>query len=319
MQILDAYGHVSLPRFMNAEEILAVMDENGVGQMVLATADTCPDLAEISRAHVAHPDRFRAVGMPLGENPAQIRDGIVAQLQAGFLGIRLPDTLLHEHPGLLDPIGDAGRTAFVVGGEVLGRLAGLLLDFLERHPAAVIAAPHFAGVPSLDNLTHNSAALKLLNHPRFLVIFSRQGGYDPAAVRNWAHHLVSTIGWDRLLFGSEYPVALWRDETYADTLRWIDDVELPAGDADRTRFFHENSRRHLFSRPVGTPAPLADRWCRLDLKKPAPVWLFPRVTIDLPEDAHRRLLVAYHATPVSQRGRYREFIAAVLTAAAHRL
>jgi len=44
---------VALPRFMSADEFLRVMDDNGVEKAHICTAETCPDLAELSRAATA--------------------------------------------------------------------------------------------------------------------------------------------------------------------------------------------------------------------------------------------------------------------------
>ena len=57
MTILDSYAHVALPRFMSADEFVRIMDENGVEKAHVCTAETCPDLAELSRAAVAQNSR----------------------------------------------------------------------------------------------------------------------------------------------------------------------------------------------------------------------------------------------------------------------
>src|ERR1700733_580585 len=105
MKIIDAYAHVSLPRFLSIPEMLEVMQKHNVQQAILATADTCPDLETLSQAQVEHPEKFRSVGMPLGENVEQIKLSIAAQLNSGFIGIRLMDSLVLEHPQILDVIG----------------------------------------------------------------------------------------------------------------------------------------------------------------------------------------------------------------------
>ena len=56
MPIIDAYAHVSLPRFLSVDDCLRLMDRNGIDAAVLSTAETCPDVQELSRAIVAHPD-----------------------------------------------------------------------------------------------------------------------------------------------------------------------------------------------------------------------------------------------------------------------
>ena len=65
---IDAYAHIGLPRFASVEQFLAVMDRHGVQKAFVAAADTCPDIDEVSRAIVEYPERFRAVGVPLGDH-----------------------------------------------------------------------------------------------------------------------------------------------------------------------------------------------------------------------------------------------------------
>jgi len=52
MKIIDAYFPYLSPRFLSTEEMLEVMARHGVEKSVPATADTCPDLTELSRAQV---------------------------------------------------------------------------------------------------------------------------------------------------------------------------------------------------------------------------------------------------------------------------
>src|SRR3954469_18601037 len=105
MKVIDAYAHVSLPRFLSAEEFLWVMDENDIDAAIISGAETCPDVLELSRAIVTWPNRFRAVGMPVGRGPQDVRDAIKAQKDAGFLGIRMPAAMVAAQPELLDIIG----------------------------------------------------------------------------------------------------------------------------------------------------------------------------------------------------------------------
>src|SRR5688500_14775206 len=104
MRVIDAYAHVSLPRFMSAEELLWVMEENEVGSAIISGAETCPDVMELSRAQVMWPDKFRAVGMPLGRDEQDVRDAVRAQMEAGFLGIRIPAARIAAQPELLEII-----------------------------------------------------------------------------------------------------------------------------------------------------------------------------------------------------------------------
>lgn len=312
-RVIDAYGHVSLPRFLSVEQFLGVLDDNGVEAAIVATAATCPDLRELSRAICVDARRLRAVGMPVGQTPQEIEDDAAEQMAAGFLGIRLPAALVVEQPGLLDVIGRAGGVPFVVGPRGCGVAAEILLDYLERDPTALVCAPHFGGAAEAALFDVDPAVTRLFGHPRFLVIFSRQGAYEPEVVSAWAHELVRRWGWERLLFGSEYPVALWRDETYASTVGWIDDIGLTPTPAERDAFLYENARNLLFSRPLAPPRPVAEALGTMEGKQEAPVWLFPRGSLDLPEDVHHRLISRYLAEGGDRTfGSYRAFVAELL-------
>src|ERR1039457_1048590 len=99
-KIIDAWGHVSLPRFLSAEEFLAILDANGAEAAIVGTAATCPDLRELSRAAVQYPARFRTIGMAMGKSLEERAACIAAQMDCGFTGIRLQDSLVAREPAL---------------------------------------------------------------------------------------------------------------------------------------------------------------------------------------------------------------------------
>ena len=100
--------------------------------------------------------------------------------------------------------------------------ATVLCEFLDRYPESLVCAPHFAGVTDPGLFERDLSVRFLFRHPRFLVIFSRQGALSPGPLRAWVDALLHNTGWDRVLWGSEYPVSLWRDETYASTASWAE-------------------------------------------------------------------------------------------------
>jgi hypothetical protein len=80
MKCIDMYGHIGLPRFMTAEEFIRNMDEYKVEFAVVTNGQFCPDIKELSRAAVHYGSRLRVVGVPLGETPRAIHEGIAAQM-----------------------------------------------------------------------------------------------------------------------------------------------------------------------------------------------------------------------------------------------
>lgn len=319
MTVIDAYAHVSLPRFIGADEFLAVMDAHGVSHAFICTADTGPDLRELHRALKSHSGRFRIGGLPLGDSPAERLRSVKAQLAAGFSGMRMHDREIAEHEELLEPIGKAGGIPYVVGGEGLRRASGILADFLDRFPSCSVCAPHFAGGGDPDLLDKDPGLRRLYSHPRFYVIFSRHGAFEPEGLKRWAGSLVEAIGWDRLMYGSEYPVVLWRDETYSSTLSWLDSSGFAPSERQRRAFFSENARRVLFSAPASPAGRLPEEWLRPELARPQPVWLFPGRTLEISADEFRLLMKGYLAAGGDKAMGFHDFVARVLGRAAREL
>ncbi len=307
MPIIDAYAHVSLPRFLSMEDCLRLMDRHGIDAAVLSTAETCPDVQELSRAIVAHPDRFRALGMPLGETPARLRDAIRAQLDSGFSGIRLPAALIAANPDLLDLIGAAGAIALVVGERGLGQAAGQLVEFLDRYSASSAIAGHFGGPADPALLAADAAVARLFDHPRLFVAFTRHGALGHLPLEAWAGALVQRVGWNRLIWGSEWPVALWRNETYGSTFDWA--LRLRPDAAQLEAFRGGNAQPLFFGRPAEAH-PISAGLDLMPFRRQADVWLFPP-SLDVSEERHRRLMHAYESWGGESRGRYSEFFIAM--------
>jgi predicted TIM-barrel fold metal-dependent hydrolase len=318
-KIIDAWGHVSLPRFLSAEEYLALLDANGAEAAIVGTAATCPDLRELSRAAVQYPARFRTIGMAMGKSPEERAACIAAQMDCGFSGIRLPADLVTREPALLDIVGKARGTPYLEGSEGYRVAARTLLDFLERYPDCIVCGTHFAGPTDPAIFTRQELVGKLFRHPRFLVIFSRQGYMEPEPLKIWTRAVVELTGWDRILYGSEFPVALWRDESYNSTQGWIDTAGLQPTPAERAKFFYENAHRHFFEK--SRPGRLIDvKWQRTDWKTDSPVWLFQKKGVDLPEEAHRRILLAYlKQGGDAKAGSYRDFVTRLVIETANKL
>jgi predicted TIM-barrel fold metal-dependent hydrolase len=300
---IDAYAHIGLPRFAMLEQYLAVMERHGIHRAVVAAADTCADLHEVSRTMADYPDRFRAVGTPLGETPAEMSRSFALQARHGFFGMRIFDRILAEQPDLLKALAENDLIPWVVGGPGLVAAAELLVQYLEGDPHRLIVAPHFGGAGDPALLEISGPVRDLFSHPRLLVIFSRHGAHDPGAVRAWARALITRCGWGRILFGSEFPVFFWRDESYQSVLDWVGTLGVPF-DADA--FYGGNAGRLLWSRPLRPARILADT----PRKAPGEVALFGGQGPVLPEEIQHTLLSRYLGEATEDEN-YRAFVARV--------
>lgn len=269
-QVIDAYAHVGLPRFQSVADYRGVMSRSGIDAAVLCSFDSSPDLAGIHAAFSQRPEVFRGLGVPLGNDRMEIEAAARALLAAGFSGLRLSDADVIERPWLLDILAEERRIAIVCGQASSPECAAILVGSLERNPNAIIIGGHFAG-PTDPKTLQDGPVAHLFAHPRFSVVFSRQGGFQPATIRAWAEAVVARTGWKRVMWGSEAPVLFWRNETIADAVGWID--QLAPSPEERADFYVENTRRLYFSQPVEL-APLRmpfEPWERAR-SFPATVW-----------------------------------------------
>jgi len=312
---IDSYAHLGLPRFITVEEWIQVMDRHGIRKGIVAAADTCPDLPEVSRAILEHGDRLRAVGVPLGDTPEAISASIRHQAECGFLGIRIFDRMLAAHPSLLRLIGDLGLIPWVVGGAALAPAAGLLVDFLEAGADRWVIAPHFAGTADPRLLDSPGSVLDLFRHPRFLVIFSRHGAYDLQQVRLWALRLVDLLGWERILFGSEFPVCLWRNESYQSTLDWVQTLGVPFSREQQAAFYGGTADLIFWKRSLPPARPVDAGYSPQFWKTPDTLPLFPRQGLDFPTSLHRRFMQRYLAGDYQNSSDYRTYLMQAIQAA----
>lgn len=272
--MIDGYAHLGLPRFWTLADYQQIMRLIGIEKAMVCPFDSCPDIAECHRAIVAAPDRFRAYGLVLGRDRAEMERGLHAQLEAGFDGFRLGDAKLAEQPWILDVLGREGAIPLAVGSRGLAAAAPALVAFLDRYPNAIVVSAHFAGPTDPAVLRGAGPVRALFSHPRFHVVMSRQGMFEAAMLKAWAEGLIEVVGWRRLMWGSEAPVPIWRDEKLKRTPDWI--TQFAPDPAQRHAFFTGNGERAVFSRPVRPVRPLTlplDPWAH-EVKLPAPMFPF---------------------------------------------
>ncbi|MET0428954.1 MAG: amidohydrolase family protein [Microvirga sp.] len=272
--MIDAYAHVGMPRFQTVEDHRATMARLGIAKSLVCAFDSCTDLGSVHRAITEYPAEFRGLGLALGRDRAQVEQGIALQVEAGFVGLRLNVSDVRDRPWLLETLADLGAFPLVVGEAALSEAAPALLRYLDATPDGLAVGGHFAGPTDPGILERPGPARDLFRHPRFAVVLSRQGIFQPPLIEAWAGAVLAAAGWERVMWGTEAPVLYWRDEPIRETPGWIDRFAPDAG--ERQAFFSGNAQRLIFDRPAAPPSPLRLPFDPFDFEiaRPVPMWPF---------------------------------------------
>lgn len=283
--MIDAYLHCGGPRFGSADLALRELDRHAITHGNLVLPPACPDFAALRRARELRGESVRLVGIPFGDTDARRAELTAWQLSFGILGLRLMPNELVDNPSSLDLVGQAGRWLFAINPYDNPATVRTLLAWLDRHPSGRVICPHFFKPGRIDAYLADPAAFReLLRHPRLFVILSRQGNtgttkpYPHPDLLPWVEDVVAETGWEKVMWGSEYPVLYWRDETIPQCARWLRDL-LPSLDDATLAAFTDGNARHLF---FSSPA-------HRDDAGPLPSWFAPD-------------LAAGRPTPVAQKG-----------------
>jgi predicted TIM-barrel fold metal-dependent hydrolase len=271
--LTDCYAHVGAPRFLFLDDYKRTMASLGVTKAMICPFENCADLAQVHSA-LDDSGTIRAYGLPMGRDAQETERALTAQLEAGFEGFRVSEARIEEMPTILDIIGRGGGIPMVVGARGLAAQAKRLLAYLDRWPDSLIVSPHFAGPTSLSIFDQEPDVSALFDHPNFYVVYSRQTLFDSEVIAAWASYVAERTNWQRVVWGSELPVPLWRDEKLANLVNWSDRLTT-----DPTRLAalrHGNAERAFFSRAVRPKAPLRLPFDprELEVQNTAPMWPF---------------------------------------------
>lgn len=307
--IIDAYAHVGFPRYGSPDELLETWRQWDIGRGCIALPPGMPDFAALDRARVAWGDRVRLFGIPYGPDAPSRLTLAELQLEFGIAGMRfMPDEIV-ANPNVLALLGESGLCLMAINVYGSADVTRLMIDWLERHPRGIIAAPHFLrrgtidGDACLPGVADPGAFRDLLRHPRMHAIFSRHGGassepHPHADLRPWVDDVLPLLGWDRVLWGSEIPVIYHRDEQVDEALDWIVAAGLRPTDAELAAYRGENAQRLFFSqappeaRSVAFPAWVSEGLARfITTNEPVPV--VRTRALELPLDLHGRLMSRY--------------------------
>ena len=271
--MIDAYLHLGGPRFGSAELALREMDRHGIDRGILVLSPTSADFAAVRAARKLRGVRVRMVGNPYGETDAERSELIAWQIALGITALRLmPHDVAANQKGL-ELMGEAGRWLFAINPYDHPEVLESLLAWLEKYPSGRIAMPHCLKPIPFDQLPAPETFRKFLAHPRVFPILSRQGGtgtkesYPHADLRPWVDDVFETAGAEKILWASEYPVLIYRDETLTQAIDWIRELIPELSDSDYKAFTEGNAARIFFDEaaPEDRAGPIPE-WFQPDIR-----------------------------------------------------
>jgi len=296
----DAYAHVGLPRFASARDAWEVIQRWNIGHANFVLFPGSPDFEALLEVRRIAGDKVRLFGIPFGSDEEERRRYAELQVSWGVSGIRLMPFELEPHRVALEVMGEAGRWLFAINPYENEACAAQLLDWLERHPQGRIASPHFLRTDTIGSVLAKVPSFEgLLDHPRFFAILSRQGGAgegspDPyVPLHSWVEGIADRMGWDRLMWGSEFPVLYWRDELIDEAQGWLRRLLPHVTDEEWQKFTRDNTRRLFYDEPAPAPETEAiPEWVQ-PVAGSGPATYFGAKALQVPADLHAQLMQAY--------------------------
>lgn len=133
---------------------------------------------------------------------------------------------------------------------VLARQLPAAINLVSQCPQVTFILDH-CGVPQVKENALDPWRSQITELAKFQNVFCKISGIvayaDPKRwttddLRPYVEHVITCFGWDRVLFGSDWPVC-----TLAATFRqWVDALRLitkDAGEANQQKLFHDNAVR----------------------------------------------------------------------------
>jgi hypothetical protein len=268
--MIDAYAHTGIPRFGTPSQTARFLSDHGVTKFVQVLFPASPDLRAIDQAHESFGTSVRVVGIPLGRDSSELLSIVDAQIRAGVMGFRLTPDDVVDHPRMLDAIGDAGRVIYATSPAHSEIAMNTIHDFLDRYPESLVVSPHFLSPINPEDSfgpSHERSLRRMLKHEHFLPLFSRHGQmgsrhpYPHEDLRPWVEYVLAQASPGRILWGSEYPVFIWRNELLEECVNWLhallpDRFEGAEGEAFGRDYLGGNAERMLFERPIPDRSPM---------------------------------------------------------------
>jgi hypothetical protein len=299
---IDAYAHVGVPRFGTAEQVVEVINRWDIDKAVLVLGPNTPDLEALIKARkMLGSDRVRLIGIPFGNTEEQRREMAEKQMALGIIGMRLMPFELGPAKEVIETLGERGLWLFAINPYQSDETARFLLDWLNGHEDGRIASPHFLIPRTIDDAVDDPVLFReLLGHPRFHAILSRHGGvgskepYPHLDLRLWVEDIAECVTWERLMWGSEYPVSYWRNEQISDCREWIDHLGVDITPQQREAFLGGNADRLFFAEePAESDNVELPDWAEEQYARESNVPCFPNDKLTLPVDVVEILMTEY--------------------------
>jgi hypothetical protein len=119
--------------------------------------------------------------------------------------------------------------------------------------------------------------------------------YPHGDLRPWVEAITERAGWERVMYGSEYPVIHWRNEALPDCLAWLEAVTGADG-ANVSRFLGGNAERHIFSAPPPPSDPVEfPSWVTAEFDRTRRIPLFENGQLDIAMDTFDAIHPGYVA------------------------
>jgi hypothetical protein len=299
--LVEAYAHVGDPRYGSLSNAERFLDRLGIRQSILVLGPGMPDLASLMHARRRHGSDVRLMGIPFGETEAQRRELVELQIRMGISGMRLMPFEIEPNLPVLERLGEEGLWLFAINPYDSMPATRFLLNWLERHPRGRVASPHFLVPETIAQRTAEPDLFKaLLRHPRVHAILSRHGGvgsaedYPHRDLRPWVEELAEFVTWDRLMWGSEFPILCQRNERPETVRDWMLNLGVELSEQEREAFYAGNARRLFFddAAPAGEDVSVP-AWVAEQTPRDAQVYLFPHNRMFLPMEDYGTLLTDY--------------------------
>lgn len=133
---------------------------------------------------------------------------------------------------------------------VLARQLPIAIQLVCKCPEVVFILDH-CGVPQVKERILDpwrSHITELAKFPNVsckisgLVAYADPGQWTAEDLRPFVEHAIANFGWDRVLFGSDWPVCTL-SASYRQWVEALQTITQGAGEANQTKLFHDNSIR----------------------------------------------------------------------------